>query len=64
MRPESLEALKYIYKSKTAPTVAAFNKKFSPELLHSILVSHVDEVKGKLILNQAGLAVSKDEFGE
>lgn len=67
MRPDSLEALKYIYTAKTIPTVTAFNKKFAPngpELLQTILVSHVDDVKGKLILNQAGLAISKQEFGE
>lgn len=67
MLPESLAALKFIYESKTSPTLKAFNKHFDPkgeELLQTILVSHVDVVKGKLVLNQAGEAVSKDEFGE
>lgn len=67
MLPESLTALQFIYRSKTAPTVKAFHKYFEPNgeaLLQTILSSHVEEVKGKLVLTQAGAAVSKDTFGE
>jgi hypothetical protein len=67
MRPDSLMAIEFIYRSKTAPTVKAFNKYFEPNgeaLLQTILVSHVDEVKGKLVLNEAGVSISKREFGE
>jgi len=63
MRPDSLEALKWIKESKTPPTSKAFTKHFSEELLQTILISHVEEVKGKLTLNEAGVWVL-NHFGE
>ena len=66
MRQDSLEALKFIKESKTPPTVKVFTKHFAPngeELLQTILVSHVDEVKGKLTINEAGVWLLT-HFGE
>jgi hypothetical protein len=64
MLPESLEALKFIAKSKSGVTRTAFMKKFAPHgeaLLQTVFMSHVDEVKGKLVLNQAGASFTKVE---
>lgn len=62
MLPESLDGIRYISSLKRSPTTAAFIKKFMPrgqEVLNTILISHVDEVDGKLVLNQAGRAVAE-----
>lgn len=57
MTPESLAGLQYIAKAKRAPTVKAFVANFAPygqAVLDSILGTHVEEVKGKLVINESG----------
>lgn len=60
MLPESLAGLKFVAASKRAPTKVQFLAHFAPygqAVLDSIYGSHVEEVKGKLALNEAGKAV-------
>jgi hypothetical protein len=58
MLPESRKALEYLHGLKKAPTVDTFKKEFEPNgefILNSILESHVDVVKGKVVLNENGV---------
>lgn len=58
MRPESLEALKYLRDSKTAPTVKTFDAKFA-EVKESLAL-HITEKGGKVYLNENGKTVLAD----
>lgn len=54
---KSKEALEYI--NTQTPTKKKFVEKFSEDILNTILLSHVEENKGKLYLNEAGKSVVK-----
>ena len=64
MLPESRKALEYLYGLKKAPTVEAFKKHFDPNgdfILNTVLESHVDIVKGKVVLNENGVKFATGE---
>ena len=57
MQSVSIAAIEFIGSSKKAVTTKQFLTHFEPygqAVLDTILNSHVDEVKGKLVLNEAG----------
>jgi hypothetical protein len=60
MTPELLTALTFVNNPKGV-TVKAFDAKYDPigPQLRAALLLHVEETKGKLKLNEAGLGVLK-----
>ncbi len=55
MTPQALEALRYLSKSKTAPTVKTFTEKFAE--VKDLVSLQIREEKGKVYLNDAGKSV-------
>jgi hypothetical protein len=55
MTPQALEALRYLGKNKTAPTVKTFNEKFAD--VKDLVTLQIREEKGKIYLNDAGKSV-------